>query len=95
MASGESWTHGCGFPAHCVPRSSDARDVYDQYETVLDISRGWDKGRRRPPAEIAAASVAHAIVHAEYEEGDFADAMNDELAQLVASDRSCSPASGR
>jgi uncharacterized protein len=73
-------------PSALRPAVADAADLYDQYETVLDISKGWDKGIEQLRSELAAAGVDHAIVHAEYEEGDFADAMNEDVARLVDAD---------
>jgi predicted TIM-barrel fold metal-dependent hydrolase len=73
-------------PSTLRPAVADARELYDHYETVLDISKGWDKGVDELRQELGATGVDHAIVHAEYEEGDFADPMNEELARLIASD---------
>jgi predicted TIM-barrel fold metal-dependent hydrolase len=73
-------------PSTLRPAIEDAQHLYDQYEAVLDISDGWEKTADHLRADMAAAGIDHAIVHAEYEEGDFADAMNEDTAQLVAED---------
>ncbi|ADB50656.1 amidohydrolase family protein [Conexibacter woesei] len=62
----------------------DAGEVYDDYDAVLDIGAAWTKSVGELRAEMDAAGVDHAIVHAEYEQGDVADAFNDELGRLVA-----------
>lgn len=73
-------------PSALRPALEDVDDLYDQYEAVLDIGRGWGKGLQELRAEMADVGISHAIVHAEYEEGDLADAMNEEVAQLVAAE---------
>jgi predicted TIM-barrel fold metal-dependent hydrolase len=73
-------------PSALRPSLDEAADVYDQYEAVLDIRSAWTKGVDALRDEMAEVGISHAIVHAEYEEGDLADPMNEELAQLVASD---------
>src|SRR5919108_5239313 len=73
-------------PSGLRPSFDDVADLYDQYDVVLDISNGWTKTTDDLRAEMVEAGIAHAIVHSEYEEGDLADPMNEELAQLVASE---------
>jgi predicted TIM-barrel fold metal-dependent hydrolase len=60
----------------------------DQYDRVLDLSTKTQRTLRDLREDMTAASVDHAVVHAEYETGDPADALNESLAKLVASDRS-------
>ncbi|SDH00223.1 hypothetical protein SAMN05421505_11072 [Sinosporangium album] len=70
-------------PSATRPPISDAGDVYTQYEAVLDIGSGWHKGTDELLAEMDAAGVSHAVLHAEYEHGDYADALNEEVAEQV------------
>lgn len=71
-------------PSAVRPPIADAGEVYAQYEAVLDIGNGWHKGIDELLAEMDAAGVAHAVLHAEYEHGDYADALSEEVAEQVA-----------
>ncbi|WP_214409195.1 amidohydrolase family protein [Sphaerisporangium fuscum] len=71
-------------PSAVRPPIADGGDVYTQYEAVLDIGNGWHKGMDELLAEMDAAGVSHAVLHAEFEHGDYADALNEEVAEQVA-----------
>ena len=58
----------------------------DQYDRVLDLTEKTQRTLADLRQEMAEAGVDHAIVHAEYETGDPADALNESLAKLVAED---------
>jgi predicted TIM-barrel fold metal-dependent hydrolase len=70
-------------PSVARPALSAGGDVYTQYEAVLDIGDGWHKGMGELLAELDEAGVGHAVLHAEYEHGDYADALNEEVAEQV------------
>jgi predicted TIM-barrel fold metal-dependent hydrolase len=61
-------------------------EVHRDYDSVLAVGEDWTKDEAALRRELDAAGVAHAIVHAEFEQGDLADAFNEEVAALVASD---------
>jgi predicted TIM-barrel fold metal-dependent hydrolase len=58
----------------------------DQYDRVLDLTEKTQRTLADVQAEMAVAGVDHAVVHAEYETGDPADALNESLAKLVTGD---------
>jgi len=55
-----------------------------QYDAVLGLEERRDLTLKPLFAEMDAAGVGHAVVHAEYEHGDPADALNEAVAELVA-----------
>lgn len=57
-----------------------------QYDRVLGLTQKNQRTLADLRAEMAQAGVDHAVVHAEYETGDPADALNESLAKLVAAD---------
>jgi len=59
----------------------------NQYDRVLDLTAKTQRTLSDLREDMATAGVDHAVVHAEYEAGDPADALNEALAKLVASDR--------
>lgn len=56
----------------------------DQYDRVLDLTAKTQRTLAELNADMDAAGVTHAVVHAEYETGDPADALNEALGKLVA-----------
>lgn len=58
-------------------------DVARQYDRVLNLTATAESTLEDLRAEMDAAGVDHAIVHAEYEFGDGVDAMNAAVATLV------------
>jgi predicted TIM-barrel fold metal-dependent hydrolase len=58
----------------------------DQYDRVLDLTTKIQRDLSGLRADMEAASVDHAVVHAEYETGDPADALNESVAKLVSED---------
>lgn len=57
-----------------------------QYDRVLDLSHKIQRTLADLNAAMDAAGVTHAVVHAEYEVGDPADALNEAVATLVSKD---------
>jgi predicted TIM-barrel fold metal-dependent hydrolase len=57
-----------------------------QYDRVLDLAAKTERTRAELDADMATAGVTHAVVHAEYEAGDPADALNEAVAAMVAED---------
>jgi predicted TIM-barrel fold metal-dependent hydrolase len=56
------------------------------YDAVLGLGSTYDKSTADLDADLTAAGVTHAVVHAEYELGDVADALNDATAALCEND---------
>jgi uncharacterized protein len=63
-----------------------AAEFYADYDSALRLGDAWRKDEAALRRELDAAGVDHAIVHAEFEVGDIADALNEEVAALVAAD---------
>ena len=61
-------------------------ELTEGYDAVLDISARAAYGRAELEAALEAGGVDKAVVHAEYEHGDFADELNQAVAGLVADD---------
>ena len=61
-------------------------EVTDQYDAVLDMSTKIQQTLADLKAEMDAVGVAHAVVHAEFEVGDPADALNEAVARVVKQD---------
>ncbi|RBQ21001.1 amidohydrolase [Spongiactinospora rosea] len=70
-------------PSSVRPPIAAGGEVYTQYEAVLDIGAGWHKGMDELLAEMDLAGIGHAVLHAEFEHGDYADALNEEVAEQV------------
>lgn len=63
------------------------RDEYvTQYDAVLRLNANRERSLEQLKNDMETAGVSHAIVHAEHEMGDPADALNEAVAQLVQSD---------
>jgi hypothetical protein len=71
-------------PAELRPEVSPPPEYIDQYDAVLGLEGRRDLDLEALVAEMDAAGVGHAVVHAEYEFGDVADQLNDAVASLVA-----------
>ena len=61
-------------------------EISGRYDQVLDLSAKLGGTLDDLVAEMDANGVDHAVVHAEYEFGDPADALNKAVAQVVADD---------
>jgi len=57
-----------------------------QYDRVLDLASKTERTRADLDVDMAAAGVTHAVIHAEYETGDPADALNEAVAKMVTED---------
>jgi predicted TIM-barrel fold metal-dependent hydrolase len=73
-------------PHDLRPAEELPAEYRDQYDRVLDLTAKTQRTLADLRADMAAAGVDHAVVHAEYETGDPADALNESLAKLVADD---------
>ena len=56
----------------------------ERYDEVLGTATKRGRGLAELEADMRAAGVGHAVVHAEYEHGDEADELNEATAKLVA-----------
>ena len=63
-------------------------DLTERYDEVLDLSARATFGRAELEAVLTANGIDRALVHAEYEYGDYADDLNQAVADLVADDPS-------
>ncbi|MCZ6523813.1 MAG: amidohydrolase family protein [Alphaproteobacteria bacterium] len=68
------------------PQAPPPAGYRSQYDAVLGVSDNIDKTFADLIAEMEANGVEHTVVHAEYEYGDPADAMNQAVAKLVRED---------
>jgi predicted TIM-barrel fold metal-dependent hydrolase len=73
-------------PADLRPRPDVADGHYQRYDEVLGLRTKLAKTSADLTGELDAAGVAHAVVHAEYEHGDIADALNEAVAAMVDDD---------
>jgi predicted TIM-barrel fold metal-dependent hydrolase len=55
----------------------------DQYDRVLDLTSKTQRTLAELNEDMDAASVTHAVIHAEYETGDPADSLNEAVGKLV------------
>jgi len=70
-------------PNSLRPRIESPPELREQYDNVLDISAKIDQTLEDLIAQMDATGVEHAVMHAEYEHGDIADALNESLAGVV------------
>jgi len=71
-------------PAELRPRmEAPPAEYVDQYDAVLGLEATRNKSLDDLIADMDAAGVSHAVVHAEYEYGDPADEMNEAVGALV------------
>lgn len=72
-------------PSRLRPTGIPPPEYVDQYDAVLDTRSKSAAALDDLVREMSDAGVGQAIVHAEYEYGNVADALNDAVAELVAS----------
>ena len=68
------------------PAMATPPEISGRYDQVLDLSAKLGGTLDDLVADMEANGVDHAVVHAEYEFGDPADALNKAVAQVVADD---------
>lgn len=68
------------------PEPERPPEYTDQYDAVLGVSATRDRTLDQLRQDMADAGIGQAVVHAEYELGDPADALNEAVALLVASE---------
>jgi predicted TIM-barrel fold metal-dependent hydrolase len=73
-------------PAERPDDGADAEQLFGQYDAVLGVFENSAATTLELLAQMDRARVERAIVHAEYEYGDVADALNDAVARCVAAD---------
>jgi len=73
-------------PLELRPAMRTPAAVREQYDAVLDISTKSARSLDDLKNEMAETGVEHAVIHAEYEFGDPADALNEATAKLIATD---------
>ena len=71
-------------PLELRPAEDLPADYLEQYDKVLDLSANRHRTLADLLADMAASGTAHAVVHAEYEYGDYADALNESVGKLVS-----------
>ena len=71
-------------PTELRPPEELPPEYVTRYDAVLGLEERRDLTLAALGAEMDAAGVEHAVVHAEYEYGDPADALNEAVAELVA-----------
>lgn len=71
-------------PVELRPPGDLPDDYLTQYDKVLNLSANRNRTLADLVAEMDRTGVGHAVVHAEYEYGDPADALNDAVGKLVA-----------
>ena len=73
-------------PLDLRPPMETPKEVSEQYDAVLDLSTSSQRTFDDLKAEMATNGVGHAVIHAEYEFGDPADALNRAVAEVVQAD---------
>ena len=71
-------------PDDLRPAQVTPPEIADQYDAVLDVSATKTLTFADLQKEMTANDVTHAVMHAEYEFGDPADALNEALATVIA-----------
>jgi predicted TIM-barrel fold metal-dependent hydrolase len=71
-------------PTELRPKQELPKEYTDRYDAVLNLTERRDLTLSDLTREMDAASVDHAVIHAEYEYGDPANALNEAVARLVA-----------
>ncbi|MGH2937307.1 MAG: amidohydrolase family protein [Solirubrobacterales bacterium] len=61
-------------------------ELYANYDAILGVDDAWSRSPADLKQEMADAGVDHAILQAEFEQGDLADELNEEVAALVEAD---------
>jgi predicted TIM-barrel fold metal-dependent hydrolase len=72
-------------PSPLRAQSRDA-ELYADYDAILGVEDAWSRTAADLRQELTDAGVDHAILHAEFEQGDLADELNEEVAALVTAD---------
>lgn len=70
-------------PLELRPSDELPDDYLSQYDEVLSLSDNRHRSLDQLIEDMDAAAVTHAVVHAEYEYGDDADALNEAVAKVV------------
>jgi predicted TIM-barrel fold metal-dependent hydrolase len=73
-------------PLELRPSEDLPEDYLSQYDKVLDLSANRHRTLADLIADMEASGTGHAVIHAEYEYGDVADALNDAVAKIVTQD---------
>ncbi|AXT84446.1 amidohydrolase [Aeromicrobium sp. A1-2] len=73
-------------PQELRPEETLQSEFHQQYDAVLDLSSNRNRTFFQLQEDMAVAAVDHAVVHAEYEDGDPADALNEAVAKIVNDD---------
>jgi len=73
-------------PEELRPHTDKPKELTAQYDAVLDISNKKRQTLTDLKAQMDEQSVDHAVVHAEFEIGDPADALNEAVAKVVSDD---------
>ena len=73
-------------PQELRPQQEAPAEYRTQYDAVLGLSETIDKTLSDLAAEMDASRVGHAVVHAEYEYGDPAEALMTAVAEIVRGD---------
>ena len=71
-------------PLELRPSDELPDDYLAQYDQVLDLSANRNRTLDDLVSDMDRSGVGHAVVHAEYEYGDVADALNDAVGKLVS-----------
>lgn len=71
-------------PEELRPQMEKPKELTAQYDAVLDISNKKDQTLSDLKAQMDEQGVDHAVIHAEFEIGDPADALNDAVAKVVS-----------
>jgi uncharacterized protein len=71
-------------PLELRPSEELPDDYLAQYDAVLDLSANRHRTLADLMADMDASGTGHAVVHAEYEYGDVADALNEAVAKVVS-----------
>jgi uncharacterized protein len=73
-------------PLELRPVEEFSDDYRLQYDKVLNLSATRERTLDDLKADMKANGVDHALIHAEYEVGNIADALNEAVAKVVADD---------
>ncbi len=82
----EVWDARVRLPVELRPHVEVPSSFRSGYDRVLSLSSSYERTAEMLREDLVAAGVTHAIVHAEYEYGDVAPALNEAVAALVATD---------
>ena len=73
-------------PDDLRPHQDTPPEIADQYDAVLDMSAKKTQTFADLKREMAENNVRHAVIHAEFEFGDPADALNEAVAKVITED---------